>query len=213
MLPLSSNTQRQGVLMAPDGPWWPLMAPARVPGWPLAAPLRVFSLLSPSCNHAARPEYRGRGRRMWLVRVLWKDVWNRSMGIRGLGSAGGLLCWRLSPLLASMISSIDREVLLRSRFFKVSLPLPFCRCLAPCVSSSPPFSSILALRPRSYLTLTCVRGEPITSRQLGVCQFTPGSRMCLHMCSEWPVESDPMSRLCVQINTYIVSAGKDQMCF
>lgn len=53
---------------------------------------------------------------MWLVWVLWKDVWNRSMGIKGLGSVGGLLCWRLSPLLASMISSIDRS----------SAPFPVC---------------------------------------------------------------------------------------
>lgn len=54
MLPLSPNTQRQGVLMAPDGPWWPPLAPAWVPGWSLVAPLRVFSLLSPSCNHGGK---------------------------------------------------------------------------------------------------------------------------------------------------------------
>ena len=99
--------------------WWPLMAPAWVPRRPLVAPLRVFSLLSPprlqSREHSQSVEVEGGGVGwMRLVWVLWKDVWNRSMGIKGLGSVGGLLCWRLSPLLASMISSIDTEALLRS---------------------------------------------------------------------------------------------------
>lgn len=92
--------------------WWPMMAPVWVPGRPIVAPLRIFSLLSPGCSHGT--EYRGGERWMRVVWVLWKDVWNRSMGIKGLGSVGGLLCPELSPLLASMISSIDTEALLRS---------------------------------------------------------------------------------------------------
>ena len=110
---LSSNTQRQGVLMAPDGPCVsPPTAPSRTTEGFLAIvpPPRLQSR-----EHSQSVEVEGGGVGwMRLVWVLWKDVWNRSMGIKGLGSVGGLLCWRLSPLLASMISSIDTEALLRS---------------------------------------------------------------------------------------------------
>lgn len=86
-----------------DGPW--------------VAPLRIFSLLSPPLQSgvSSRLCRHGGGERD-LHPCFWKDVWNRSMGIKHLGSVGGLLCRRLSPLLASMISSIDIEAVLRSLF-------------------------------------------------------------------------------------------------
>lgn len=101
----------------PDDPWWPLRGS---PDGPWFTP-RVFSLLSPGCNHRAWTELGGKGSWMRFAWVLWKDVWNRSMGIKGLGSVGGLLCWRLSPLLAPMISSIDTEPLLHSPCFFVNI--------------------------------------------------------------------------------------------
>lgn len=141
-----------------------MMAPVWVPGRPLVAPLRIFSLLSPSCNHKAWSEYRGGERWTRAVWVLWKDVWNRSMGIKGLGSVGGLLCLRLSPLLASMISSIDREALLRSlcvfcqtphySFFPLPLYLPFqvsCSGPQPGDLESPRLSCLCS--PHWYLTI------------------------------------------------------------
>lgn len=102
--------------------WWPLRESL---DGPLVAPLRVFSLLSPWLQSWGQCQSVEAGAGvMWLVWVLWKDVWNRSMGIRDLGSVGGLLCWRLSPLLASMISSIDTEALHRSVCVFFCHPLP-----------------------------------------------------------------------------------------
>lgn len=131
----------------PDDPWWPLR---ESPDGPQLHHWGFSRYCHPGCNHGAWPEYRGGGRWMRLVWALWKDVWNRSMGIKGLGSVGGLLCWWLSPLLASMISSIDTEALLRSLcvFFVNLFPttpspsLAFSHSLA-CSVCSPPCSSFL----------------------------------------------------------------------
>lgn len=94
---------------------WPL---CESPGGPSVAPLRIFLLLSPCCNHGvpSRLCRHGGGERD-VPLCFRKDVWNRSMGIKRLGSVGGLLCGRLSPLLASMISSIDIEAPVCSLFF------------------------------------------------------------------------------------------------
>lgn len=129
----------------PDGP---CVSPPTAPSCTTEG---FLAIVTPGCNHGARPEYGGGGRWMWLVWVLWKDVWNRSMGIKGLGSVGGLLCWRLSPLLASMISSIDTEALLRSLcvFFFVNLflttPSPSLAFSHSCVSLHLPSSALFLL--------------------------------------------------------------------
>lgn len=108
MLLLYSNTQRQGVLMAPDGP---CVSPRTVSSCTTKG---FLAIVTPATIMGHGQSMEKGGRWMLLVWVLWKDVWNRSMGIKGLGSVGGLLCWRLSPLPASMISSIDTEVVLCS---------------------------------------------------------------------------------------------------
>lgn len=91
----------------------------------------------PRCNHGVPTRLcRPGGGERDLPRRFWKDVWNRSMGIKRLGSVGGPLCWRWSPLLASMISSIDIEALLRSLFlFLLNHPFP-CWCLTGVLARS-----------------------------------------------------------------------------
>lgn len=153
---LSSNTQRQGVLMAPDGPCVsPPTAPSRTTECFLA-------IVTPGCNHVNMTRawrWRGVGW-MRLVWVLWKDVWNRSMGIKGLGSVGGLLCWRLSPLLASMISSIDTEALLRSLCVFCQLLSHYSISLSPSLSLFfPPHS------PRARCLLTSLLRLPLALSQ------------------------------------------------
>lgn len=134
MLLLFPNTQRQGVLMTPDGPCvGPQTAHSSTSG-------DFLTIVTPTAITGVWPDYGGGGRWMRLVWVFWKDVWNRSMGIKGLGSVGGLLCWRLSPLLASMISSIDTEAVLRSLcvFVNLFLTLP-----SPSLTLSHPVSAHL----------------------------------------------------------------------
>lgn len=121
-----------------------------LPRRPLAPPFWV----SCHCLQAARA-CRLRGRWMWVVWVLCKDVWNGSMGIKGLVSVGGLLCWRLRPLLASVISPIDTETLLysqcvfcqplsHSHFLSVTCTIPFC-CFLVALSHSKRISLLFDL--------------------------------------------------------------------
>lgn len=151
MSPLSCNTQRQGVLMAPV---W-------VPERPLVAALRISRYCHPVAiiGHSMEEEEwggKGEGGWMWVVWVLWKDVWNGSMGIKGFGSVGGLLCWRLSPLLASMISSIDTESLLRSS-------VCFCQPLSHFLS--------LALLGSLYIWVTAKESGELFSLLLDLTKF------------------------------------------
>lgn len=88
------------------------------PRWPRSCTTEDFlAIVTPAAIMGLLADYAGvGGGERDLPRCFWKDVWNRSMGIKRLGSVGGLLCGRLSPLLASMISSIDIEALLCSLF-------------------------------------------------------------------------------------------------
>lgn len=57
-----------------------------------------------------------------------------------------------------------------------------------------------------------VLGDPITSGQLEVRQFTPCIRMCLHHRLYIKRSLELISPIYIQINTHIISICKDQMC-